>query len=83
VPCVSTAVGDAGRIVGSTGRLVPPANDEALALAMREVLELTASDRRSLGEAARAHVVASFGLTAVATEYSRLYERLALRGAHS
>lgn len=79
VPCVTTAVGDARRIVGPTGRVVPPADAEALALVMREVLELTASDRRSLGEAARAHVVASFGLKAVGTEYSGLYERLATR----
>ncbi|MDF1586057.1 glycosyltransferase [Marinimicrococcus flavescens] len=49
VPCVATPVGDVPDILGSTGRLVPVGDPEALAAALHELLQLPASWRRALG----------------------------------
>ncbi|PKN62559.1 MAG: hypothetical protein CVU57_23750 [Deltaproteobacteria bacterium HGW-Deltaproteobacteria-15] len=73
VPCVVTDVGDAARIVGKTGRVVPPRNPEALAQAWLELLEMDDLDRGRLGAAARRRVLEDFDLAQVVRKYERLY----------
>lgn len=80
VPCVATDVGDSARIVGDTGRVVPPHRPDLLAAAVTELLDLTPADRARLGAAARARVRAQYALADVAARYARLYRELLATG---
>ncbi|MFW5735485.1 MAG: glycosyltransferase [Oceanidesulfovibrio sp.] len=77
VPCVATDVGDSADIVGETGRIVPPRDEQALACGIMELLELPAKTRRDLGRQARERVEARYALPRIVAEYARLYEELA------
>lgn len=77
IPCVVTDVGDSARIVGETGRVVPPRNPQALAAAWRELLELTPAERTALGHRARHRVETIFALDHVVRQYEDLYAELA------
>ncbi len=61
LPVVATDVGDAARIVGDAGLIVPPRDPDALASALAKLRD-DAVLRRSLGEKARAQIERSFGL---------------------
>ncbi len=61
LPVVATDVGDAARIVGDAGIIVPPRDADALASALARLRD-DAKLRRSLGEKARAQIQGSFGL---------------------
>lgn len=61
LPVVATDVGDAARIVGDAGIVVPPRDADALASALARLRDDTEL-RRSLGEKARAQIEESFGL---------------------
>jgi glycosyltransferase involved in cell wall biosynthesis len=74
VPCVATDVGDSADIVGDTGRIVPPRQPEALARAIRELVELGREGREKLGKAARERVRERFELGNVVRKYEGLYE---------
>jgi glycosyltransferase involved in cell wall biosynthesis len=73
VPCVATDVGDSARIVGETGRIVPPGQPKALAAACLEILSLTAEARQALGQAARERVEAEYNLSTITNQYEQLY----------
>jgi len=75
VPCVVTDVGDSAWMLNHTGRVVPPRNEQALAAACVEFLELGRRGREVLGLAARKRVVELFSLGTVVEEYEALYER--------
>jgi len=79
--CVVTSVGDAGDLVGTTGRVVPPRDPRELA---RAILDLAKPIREShpCNLAARHRIVENFGLKAMisATETSLL--RVVARRAH-
>lgn len=77
VPCVVTNVGASARIVGDTGRVVPPRDATALAAAWQELLDLGPAGRELLGLRARARVETHYGLDSVVRQYETLYERLA------
>jgi glycosyltransferase involved in cell wall biosynthesis len=76
VPCVVTDVGDAGWIVGDTGKGVPPGSPELLAEAWKGLLDLGREGRKRLGERARARVVAKYEIGAVVREFERFYQAL-------
>ena len=76
VPCVTTDVGDAAAIVGTTGKVVAPADGEAFANALSELIECGAEVRRSLGRQARAKIVACFDMRIIANQYHQLYQSL-------
>jgi glycosyltransferase involved in cell wall biosynthesis len=61
VPVVATDVGDARRIVGNAGRIVPPDDAEALAGAVTALRD-DAATRCAMGKAARTRVEAEFSL---------------------
>ncbi len=73
-PVVASAVGGILEVVvdGETGLLVPPATPDALADALRRVLEDPALGRR-LGRAGRARVEARFSWASVAERTERVY----------
>lgn len=76
VPCVVTDVGDSAWIVGSTGRVVPAQDAQAMAKAIADLLDAGPSMRTSLGQAARARMIDMFDLAYVSARYQDLYEEL-------
>ena len=74
VPCVVTDVGDTVWIVGETGRVIPPRNSMALALAWQEMIDMNPQDRKALGLLGRARVIEHFPIDAVMKRYEDLYE---------
>ncbi len=70
---VATDVGDARRIVGDSGWVVPARNPKALAAAIGEAAALPASERVSRGLAARARIAANFTLARAVEDFARLY----------
>jgi glycosyltransferase involved in cell wall biosynthesis len=73
IPCVVTDVGDSAKIVGNTGRVVPPRQPEALAAAWQELLQLDPEERAGLGGRARQRVMDLFSLDRMADAYAELY----------
>lgn len=73
VPCVVTDVGDSARIVGETGRVVPPKNPEALANAWKGLIDIGQEERRSLGLSARKRIKENFEISNVVKQYEDLY----------
>jgi glycosyltransferase involved in cell wall biosynthesis len=81
VPCVVTDVGDSARIVGDTGKVVPPRDSRALAEAWSELLAAGEPERRALGLAARGRIEALYSLPAIVDQYEALYRSVAVRAA--
>jgi len=76
LPVVATDVGDVSRLVTpDCGRVVPVRSPEAVAEALRPLLEDVALRRRT-GEAARDRVRSAFSSTATAVALGRLYDEL-------
>jgi len=73
-PVVATAVGGNVEVVreGETGLLVPPAQPERLAAAIRQVLSQPAWAAQ-LGRAAHDHVAQHFSLTRMVAQYEAIY----------
>ena len=83
LPIVATRVGGNHEVVceGESGFLVPPRDADALALAMRRLMELPEVQRRDMGERGREHVQSQYGLKrTVACWESLYYEVLARKG---
>jgi glycosyltransferase involved in cell wall biosynthesis len=76
VPCVVTDVGDSAAIVGSTGKVVPPGDDLALARAVLGLLAMPDAERKALGLRARQRVIDNYSLDQVVRQYELLYESL-------
>lgn len=76
IPCVVTDVGDMARVVGDTGRVVPPRNPEALAAAWRDLESMGREGRLRLGAAARRRIETSFELSGIVRSYERTYLEL-------
>lgn len=81
VPCVTTDVGDAARIVEGTGRVVPPGDASALADAVVDLLEVPRLQRIAAGERARSHIVEHFSLAVAVSAYIKLHEGLSISNA--
>jgi glycosyltransferase involved in cell wall biosynthesis len=79
VPCVATAVGDAGEIVGDTGLIVPPRDPDALAAAISQMMMLSGAQRAALGRNARERIKSNFSIARVVRRYEAIYETLAQR----
>lgn len=75
VPCISTDVGDARHIIGTTGWVVPAANSLALAGAISLALSLDSHEFRQLGRLARERIEAEFSLEKMVNSYAALYSQ--------
>jgi glycosyltransferase involved in cell wall biosynthesis len=76
VPVVATAVGDAPRVVGDGG-LIVPAGDAAALAGCCDMLLRDEDRRREMGNAARRRIVSLFGMKQVVDAYVGLYAELA------
>jgi glycosyltransferase involved in cell wall biosynthesis len=70
LPAVATDVGDAARIIGDCGRLVPPRNPPALAEAIRALLN---ADPATLGAQARARIESEFSVPRMVANFNALH----------
>jgi glycosyltransferase involved in cell wall biosynthesis len=77
VPCVSTDVGDAGWLIGETGRVVPRDDPERFAEALLDLLGMDAGERQELGCRARRRMEQEFEIGHVAARYDALWHALA------
>ena len=75
VPCVATDVGDAARVIGDTGLIVPADNPRDFADACIKLIDMPVEGRRKLGQAARSRVERHFSLAAAVEKYESLYSR--------
>ncbi|PLK48676.1 glycosyltransferase [Uliginosibacterium sp. TH139] len=73
LPCVVTNVGDAGRMIGDTGWLIEPGDDELLAHAIELALGEGLPALQARGQAARQRIEQSFAVDAVAASYAQMY----------
>ncbi len=76
VPCVVTAVGDSGLIVGAAGLVVPPDDAAALAAGLSSLLSRGPDDRRALGAEARRRIEENFGIPRMVERHEALYDSL-------
>lgn len=76
LPCVATDVGDAARILGKCGTIVPPRDPRALAAALGEMIDAATERRRRLGEQGRERIASIYSLPLVVNRYERLYHDL-------
>lgn len=81
VPCVVTDVGDAALLVSDTGLVVPAADPQALADALRSLLAESPRTRAERGRRARARIAEHFSIDAIKSRYERLYEEVMRCGA--
>ena len=69
---IATEVGDARRIIGEAGLVVPPRDPEALAQAIRRLVENEA-ERRELGRRARRRIVERFSLERASRAFAQVH----------
>lgn len=74
VPCVTTDVGDAARLVGATGTVVPPRDPEALA---DGILETLGRVRNGRAPDTRARIVDEYSLAAMVGRVEGLFREMA------
>jgi glycosyltransferase involved in cell wall biosynthesis len=75
-PVVTTDVGDAARIVGGTGIVVPPGESEALAKGMCEMMALSGEQYRSRAGEARERIEDEFELSKITRQYAEYLAHL-------
>ncbi len=78
LPAVATDVAGSREVVvdGYTGILTPPANPEALAMAMNRLMETPLKERNAMGERARQSVMERYDLERVLSRWESLYSTL-------
>jgi glycosyltransferase involved in cell wall biosynthesis len=76
VPCITTDVGDCGRLIGDTGTVVAAGDADALAAAWLSAMNNNEEKRLACSAAARERVVTAFSLERAAAGYQDLYETL-------
>src|SRR5215475_8695849 len=75
-PCVVTDVGDSAMMVDRTGLVVAPGNPEALAEAIKKLIEVGPEARHRLGMAARWRVRQYFALPKIVDRYQNIYQEV-------
>ncbi len=74
IPCVVTNVGDAGIIVGQTGRVVMPGNPDVLADALLEIESMNEIQRQQMGRDARERIIINYDINIVSQRYAEIYD---------
>lgn len=73
VPCLSTDVGDAKKIISETGWVVPVNNPEAFANCLDNVLKMPLNELKKYGKSARKKIIKNYDINFVKNEYISLY----------
>lgn len=73
LPCVVTDSGDAGILVGNTGRVVAPRAPEQLTRAICELLAMPAAERATMGARARQRVIDLYSSERMIAGFQRLW----------
>lgn len=73
LPCITTDVGDARRLLGETGMVVGPGDTAALARAMVDMADLSKAQRQALGAQARQRIIEHFTLGHAVDRFESLY----------
>lgn len=73
VPFVVTDVGDSAKIVGDTGLVVPPCDNNALAEAIKTLIKLSRSERNKLGVRARERIINEYSLHTMVSQYEKIF----------
>lgn len=81
LPCVTTRVGDAAALVGETGIVVEPGDDQAIALAVSSLLQEPVPARAARARAARLRIGATYSVEALARNTEGLLLSLLPAGA--
>ena len=76
LPCVSTLVGDADILVGDTGILVQPEDEQALAEGLLKALALTDAQRQQMGKRAKKRVMSEFTIEKVSDRFHEIYREM-------
>ena len=76
IPCVATDVGDAKRILGDAGLVVPPRDPAALVAAVQRILDMPAAERDAWRQQMRRRAEQEFNLNDVTARYERLYREI-------
>ena len=74
--CVVTDVGDAAKLVGTTGLVVPPNHASKLADALEQLVNQPANVRHEMGLAASYRIAEQYSIEHAATEFNALYRSL-------
>ena len=75
VPCVVTDVGDSSAIVGSTGYVVSPDDNDSLSSAISNMLNLSRRDYNRLSKDARMRIKTKFDISCISKRYMKLYSK--------
>jgi glycosyltransferase involved in cell wall biosynthesis len=81
VPCVVTDSGNAARLVGDAGRVVPVRDPGALARGIVDLLRLSREERRAMGAQGRTTIVDRYSLASVVRQYEGIYDEAFRRAA--
>jgi len=81
-PVVATDVGGVAELIGDTGRVVPPANSQALTAAMLAVMQSDESKRKRLSIAARERIAKNFSIQARTEQWESFYMESLVRLSH-
>lgn len=76
VPCVTSDVGDCGRLLEGVGQVVPMRDPEALAAAWEQTLQLGATAREEIARQSRQRVLEKFTIAHAARQYAETYAQL-------
>jgi glycosyltransferase involved in cell wall biosynthesis len=74
IPCVVTDVGDTAYLVGDTGIVVPPQDINRLAAAWTQMINMPATERAALGQAALNRIREHFSIQRFVEQYESLYQ---------
>jgi glycosyltransferase involved in cell wall biosynthesis len=76
IPCVATDVGDAARILGDAGLVVPPHDPAALVNAVERILAMPVAERDAWRQQMRRRAEQEFSLHDVTGKYEALYREI-------